>query len=374
MCSYSVFCLSYPGRRIHWRSAQSLHRRHTRRQEPSTRPRRCSACEEVCPPAVCCGGHTFRSRLPRQSAPPRRESQDMTPSRGWWPGIGGRRWTRPWGRRTLRCRRSPGQIWNNGWILVWGSKNKNIFFKKRPAAALPFARKRGEAACLDVYPAVSVGLILVRRTGLHLGETFISGDGVNLHPSLPGLPLWRRGLRWGGSGQKTVKKTMTSGRENTKWRGERGSLLVRRIEEQNYWPQMKLVDGLRLENPWSKEIKRNERECGLMKAAKKCFYPGTCIIQRSLQEEYRCMRVPVGSSCSSPGKDSERCSASCSSVTLVWFLIRLWFAFFKKPSHFPEGGARSSIQIHQTPHCECNYRCRLSRSSRSKRRRKKRGN
>lgn len=88
--------------------------------------------------------------------------------------------------------------------------------------ALPFARKRGEAACLDVYPAVSVGLILVRRTGLHLGETFISGDGVNLHPSLPGLPLWRRGLRWGGSGQSTVRKIMTSGRENTKWRGERG--------------------------------------------------------------------------------------------------------------------------------------------------------
>lgn len=83
------------------------------------------------------------------------------------------------------------------------------------------------------------------------------------------------------------------------------------------------------------------------------------------------MRVPVGSWCSSPGKDSERCSASCSSVTLVWFLIRLWFAFFKKPSHFPEGGARSSIQIQQTPHCECNYRCRLSRGSRSKRRRKK---
>lgn len=34
---------------------------------------------------------------------------------------------------------------------------------------------------------------------------------------------------------------------------------------------MKLVDGLMLENPRSKEIKRNERECGLMKDAKKVF-------------------------------------------------------------------------------------------------------
>lgn len=125
-----VFCLSYPGRRIHWHSVRNLHRRRTRRQEPSTRPRRCSACEEACPPAVCCGGHTFRSRVPRRSALPRRESQDMTPSRGWWPGIGGKRWTRPWGRRTLHCRRSPEQIWNKFWILGWGSKSKINCFKK----------------------------------------------------------------------------------------------------------------------------------------------------------------------------------------------------------------------------------------------------
>lgn len=54
---------------------------------------------------------------------------------------------------------------------------------------LPITCEGGKAACLDVYSAVSVGLILVRWTGLHLGETFIGCDGVNLYPALPGLLL-----------------------------------------------------------------------------------------------------------------------------------------------------------------------------------------
>lgn len=60
---------------------------------------------------------------------------------------------------------------------------------------LPIACERGKAARLDVNSAVSVGLVLVRRTWLHLGKTLISCNGVNLHPALPGLFLIARWLQ-----------------------------------------------------------------------------------------------------------------------------------------------------------------------------------
>lgn len=66
------------------------------------------------------------------------------------------------------------------------------------AGALPSACERAEAARLDVDAAVSVGLVLVRRAGLHLGETLIGSDGVDLHPALPGVLLrtgWLKGRR-----------------------------------------------------------------------------------------------------------------------------------------------------------------------------------
>lgn len=78
--------------------------------------------------------------------------------------------------------------------------------------AAPFARQRGEAARLDVDPAVSVGLVLVGRTGLHLGETLISCYGVDLHPSLPAFPLRAGRLQrgWESTDDKNAKNERKS--------------------------------------------------------------------------------------------------------------------------------------------------------------------
>lgn len=76
---------------------------------------------------------------------------------------------------------------------------------------LPIACEGGKAACLNVDPAVSVGLILVRWTGLHLGETLISCDGVNFHPALPGLLLSGRRLQWGKRERQRAAKIKQNG-------------------------------------------------------------------------------------------------------------------------------------------------------------------
>lgn len=74
------------------------------------------------------------------------------------------------------------------------------------AAVLPFASERREAARLDVDAAVSVGLVLMGRAGLHFGEALIGRDGVDLDPTLPRLFLtggWlKRGqAEWKGGGK-----------------------------------------------------------------------------------------------------------------------------------------------------------------------------
>lgn len=56
------------------------------------------------------------------------------------------------------------------------------------------------------------------------------------------------------------------------------------------------------------------------------------------------MQVPVGSSCSSPRKDFQRCIASCSSVTVVPHQALI--CIFKKASHFPK-----EKRIHLYKHC-----------------------
>lgn len=88
-------CLSYPGKRTRSRSARSPRHRRTLRPAPSTRPQHYSACEVDCRPAACCGGRTFPSQAPGRWAPPQRAWPGTMPNRGWWPGTGGRRWTRP---------------------------------------------------------------------------------------------------------------------------------------------------------------------------------------------------------------------------------------------------------------------------------------
>lgn len=65
------------------------------------------------------------------------------------------------------------------------------------ATVLPFASERREAARLDVDAAVSVGLILMRRAGLHFGEALVGRDGVDLDPALPRLFLIGGGLKRG---------------------------------------------------------------------------------------------------------------------------------------------------------------------------------
>lgn len=212
--------LTYPSRPIHWGSAQSLHHRRIRPQEPSIRLQHCSASEGACLPALYCGGHMSRSGELRQSALPRRELPGRTPSTRWWLDSGDRRRTHPWGTHKLHCRRPPGRIWNTGHALWWRTC--------RPLGAitlvrhelhgeargwLPVACERRKAACLDVDSADSVGLVLVRWTGLHLGETLIGRDGVDLHPTFPGLLLSVGRLRWG-------KKTI-SGHKKTKYHGEK---------------------------------------------------------------------------------------------------------------------------------------------------------
>lgn len=69
---------------------------------------------------------------------------------------------------------------------------------------LPIACERGKAARLDVDSAVSVWLILVRWAGLHLWETLISCDGVDLHPALPSLLFSSRRLWWGEREERTA--------------------------------------------------------------------------------------------------------------------------------------------------------------------------
>lgn len=76
---------------------------------------------------------------------------------------------------------------------------------------LPFASERRKAARLDVYAAVSVGLILMRRAGLHLGEALIGRNGVDLDPALPVLLLTSGRLKrgqaeWGEKGENVNKR------------------------------------------------------------------------------------------------------------------------------------------------------------------------
>lgn len=105
---------THTSRQIHWCSARVLRHRRNLRRGPSTLPQRCSACEGVCPPALCCGGRRPLSRAPERSAPHLKESQGRTPSGGWWPDSAGRKWTRPSGTRKLRCQRWPRRIWSRG--------------------------------------------------------------------------------------------------------------------------------------------------------------------------------------------------------------------------------------------------------------------